>query len=320
MNCISRPFCMTCLLGASALSYSASAETSRQGVVFFCPAEIPKITVELDKIKADGFRLIEFAAWPWDLPLPGSDLETRARTTLDWCDKNDTEFFLIQNIQYGDAGMGAGLDDALGDRAKAKSLCVDWARVLQGHPSVKGVILGNETGAVKGNSRENPVWWKGFVAFLTERYETIGNLNRRWGTSYVQFDDIRDPIRADGAEIDIEEYAEKVFNAFYGELFRTVFKPVIPLGLFGSKVCAMMDPSIFYTCTDFTMVNWDDVVSMYPLWRMKISGDIGLQLNKPVFNSELHLYLDGWDASTGPAAARYRYYLSLLNAEKRTAS
>ena len=81
MNCICRPFCITGLFGASALSHNAPVRTSQQGVVFFCPAEISEITVELDKIKADGSRLIEFAAWPWDLPLPGSDLESRARTT-----------------------------------------------------------------------------------------------------------------------------------------------------------------------------------------------------------------------------------------------
>ena len=53
---------------------------------------------------------------------------------------------------------------------------------------------------------------------------------------------------------------------------------------------------------------------------MKTTGDIGIQLRESVFNSELHLYLDGWDASTGHGAARYRCYLSLLNAERRTAS
>ena len=68
------------------------------GVIFFCPPRPDEAVAELQKIRDDGFNLVEFASWPWTLPKPGSSLETIATAVLDWCDVHEMRFFLMHNI------------------------------------------------------------------------------------------------------------------------------------------------------------------------------------------------------------------------------
>jgi hypothetical protein len=65
------------------------------------------------------------------------------------------------------------------------------------------------------------------------------------------------------------------------------------------------------------MVCWDDVVVDFPLWEIKCAADTS---SKPLFNSELHLYNDGFEYAPSVEASRYRYFTSALLGEYLTAS
>jgi hypothetical protein len=153
----------------------------RHGVVFWQAPTPEEAVRELERVKADGYTLIKLASWAWTLPTPGSDIERVARATLDWCDSNDFSFYLLQNIQYGSAGEGGGLDAAWEDPLSATPLLEDWVRVLRGHRSVRGVILGNEVSPLAGTRDADPKWWAGFTEAMRERYGDIAALNEVWG-------------------------------------------------------------------------------------------------------------------------------------------
>ncbi|MBI2301061.1 MAG: hypothetical protein HYU66_19290 [Armatimonadetes bacterium] len=65
------------------------------------------------------------------------------------------------------------------------------------------------------------------------------------------------------------------------------------------------------------MVCWDDLVSEYPLWRIKVAADT---VDKPLFNAELHLYNDTYNYRPSTARSRYRYFTSALLGEYLSAS
>jgi len=80
------------------------------------------------------------------------------------------------------------------------------------------------------------------------------------------------------------------------------------------------DPLMQRACVSLNMICWDDMVSDYPQWRLKALGDIARRTGKPVFNSELHLYHEGYAYIPSVPKSRYRYLLSALNNEWVTAS
>ena len=266
-------------------SFAISAPLAH-GVIFFCPAKPEPAIAELQKIRADGFNLIEFASWPWTLPQPGSQLETTAKAVLNWCDTHGVQFFLMHNVQYD------GLDGVYENPMGAAGVLSDWLRVLKGHKCVAGVILGNEVGPTAGEPKKNPKWWAGFIAELKTIHPTIESLNAAWETRFADFDAVTPPKPASPGSADYDRFAVKVFDRFYGTLFRRVCEPALGKLLYGPKTGGA--PLLHRACTSFSMICWDDALSDYPQWRVKAMGDVSRRTGKPVFNSELHLYHDAY--------------------------
>jgi hypothetical protein len=289
----------------------------RHGVVFWQEKLPEEAIAELEKVKADGFNLIEQASWAWTLPTPGSPLEAVMQAELDWCDRNEFHFFLLQNVQYGSPGEGGGLDDAWQDPLRAAPLLTDWVRVLRGHPCVDGVILGNEVSPVAGNPQDNPAWWAGFTAAMQQRYGTVDALNRVWGTTFGAWEALALPTSSAG-RTDLNRFAVEAYARFYGTLLDEVLRPALGDLEYGTKTAG--DPLLHRRLTRFSSIMWDDVLANYPQWRIKAMCDVGRRLNRPVFNSELHLYNDTYAYNQSVAMARYRYFTSALNGETTTAS
>jgi len=319
---------ITCLIGIASVLTGASpvegagrehgfVQPLRHGVVFWQEKSPEAAIAELDKVKADGFNLIKQASWGWTLPKPGSPLEGVMQAELDWCDRNDFHFFLLQNVQYGSAGEGDGLDDAWRDPLRAAPLLADWVRVLKGHPCVDGVILGNEVSPVAGNPQGNPAWWAGFTGAMQQRYETLDALNRVWGTEFGAWEALAPPTSSAG-KTDLNRFAVEAYARFYGTLFDEVLRPALGDLEYGTKTAG--DPLLHRHLARFSSIMWDDVLANYPQWRIKAMCDVGRRLNRPVFNAELHLYNDTYAYNQSVAMARYRYFTSALNGETTTAS
>lgn len=290
----------------------ARPATVAHGVIFFCPPREESAIAELQKIRADGYNLVEFASWPWTLPKAGSLLETTATAVLNWCDAHEMRFFLMHNIQYD------GIDGAHENPMGAAGLLTDWMRVLKGHTCVAGVILGNEVGPTPGTPGKNPKWWAGFIAELKSRHTTIESLNTAWETHYADFAAVMPPKAGSPGWVDYDRFAVRVFDRFYGILFRQVCEPALGRLLYAPKTSG--DPLLHRACASFSMICWDDGLSDYPQWRVKAMGDVSRRTGKPVFNSELHLYHDTYAYFGSPAKSHYRYFLSALNGEWTSAS
>ncbi|MHB1000123.1 MAG: beta-galactosidase [Armatimonadota bacterium] len=299
----------------SAADSGAKDPGMRQGVVFFCPPTEQEAIKQLELLKKDGFDLIEFASWVWTIPTPGSDLEKRATAVLDWCDRNDVAFFLMHNIQYINPDEGGGLDKGVLDPSWAFRHVTDWARVLKGHKSVMGVILGNEVGPSLGTPKEAPALWDDFRGWLLIRHGTIDNLNTAWKTDYKSFDEVVEPAAWSPGTLDVSTYSRNRFAFFYGTIFDKVFRPALGEKLYGEKMSP--DPFLQGACISNTMTNWDDILSSFPLWQIKCAAD---STDKPLFNSELHLYNDDLHFEPSIEQSRYRYFTSALMGEYLTAS
>ncbi|MHB1459373.1 MAG: beta-galactosidase [Armatimonadota bacterium] len=288
---------------------------TRHGVVFFCPTTESEAIRQLEMLKKDGFDLIEFASWVWTIPTPGSDLEKRASAVLNWCDRNDVAFFLMHNIQYINPEEGGGLNKGVLNPELAFGMVTDWVRVLKGHRSVMGVILGNEVGPSLGSPKDASALWDDFRTWLRVRHHTIDNLNTAWKTDYKAFDEVGEPVVDSPGTIDVAAYARFRFAHFYGTIFDKVFRPMLGEKLYGEKTS--LDPFVHGACTRNTMTCWDDILSSFPLWQIKCAADT---IGKPVFNSELHLYNDDLNFDPSVEQSRYRYFTSALMGERLTAS
>jgi len=286
--------------------------------VFWQPATAEEGIRELESVAAQGFRLVKLASWCWTLPTPGSDLERNAEAMLDWCDEHGMAFFLLQNIQFGSAGEGGGLDAAVSDPLAARVFLDDWVRVLKGHRCVAGVILGNEVGPTIGSPTETPRWWAGLLDSLRAQYQDLDELNRVWRTDFGSWEALELPTPGEPGRIDIEAYAESVFASFYGALFDGVLRPA--LGELEHGVKTSGDPILHRQMGSASVIGWDDVLANYPQWRIKALCDVGRALDRPVFNAELHLYHDTYAFRQSESMSRYRYLCSALNGETTTAS
>ena len=273
---------------------SVAAETAlppmHHGVVFFCPEQPDEAIRQLETIKRDGFDLLKFASWVWTLPKPGSDLERNAQAVLDWCDRNDMAFYLLPNIQYGSPGEGGGLDDQVLSPEKSLPLLEDWVRVLRGHRSVAGVILGNEVGPSLGSPEQAPALWTQFRQWLAQEHGSPG-------------------------QVDCRRYARQCFARFYGTLLDKGLRTALGDLLYGSKTS--LDPFLHRVCRAMSVTCWDDALAQHPLWRIKCAADT---IGKPLFNAELHLYHDTYQFFPSPEQSRYRYFTSALLGEYLTAS
>lgn len=288
----------------------------RVGVVFFLPDTPEKAVSELEKIKSEGFNQVEIASWVWTLPKPGSSLEMMAETVLNWCDANKMHITLIQNIQYGSAGEGGTLDEIWDNPARVFVYLEDWVRVLKGHPSVDGIILGNEVAPTMGDPQSAPKLWNGFRKYLKEAYEgDIQRLNRNWGTNYEEFSEVGIPPKEKGGEIDLRRFSYYAFAKFYNYIVREYLRPQLGDKEFSSKT--LLDPYLQRALKEYNVANWDDLLADFPLWRIKAVADT---VKKPLYNSELHLYHDDYNYGANEYSGRYRYFTSALLGEYATSS
>ncbi|MBC7326806.1 beta-galactosidase [bacterium] len=309
------PF-LYCLLTLVLFSFGETYSPLRVGVVFFPPDTPEQAIAELEKIKSEGFNQIEYASWVWTLPKPGSKIEEIAETVLNWCDKNSFHFTLIHNIQYGSAGEGGTLDEIWENPSRVFPYLEDWVRVLKGHPSVDGIILGNEVSPTMGTPLTAPKLWQGFRQYLREIYkDDISKLNLNWGTNYKEFADIGIPPEGSGGNVDLRRFSYFAFARFYNYIVREYLRPQLGDKEFSSKT--LLDPFLQRELREYNIANWDDLLADFPLWRIKAVADT---VKKPLYNSELHLYHDDYNYGSNEYIGRYRYFMSALLGEYATSS
>ena len=290
----------------------------QHGVVFFIPPTADEAVSQLQAIKADGFNLVKLASWVWTVPTEGSDLRKTVLAILDWCDKNGMAVWLLHNIQWGSPGEGGDVEEALdGVTAKARDTLVPWAQVLQGHPCVAGILLGNE---VSPGGRElfkdHPRFLAAFRQWLQERHGDVAALNARWGTKFASLGDVQPPAEGEPGAVDVARFCRRQFASFYNAIAAQVLKPVLGNSVrYGSKGGA--SPYILSQMPGYSVCSWDDLLANWPLWKTKLLVDTtGL----PVFNSELHLYHDTYAFGPSPELSRCRYFTSGMLGEWMTAS
>ncbi len=307
-----------CLTALQVTAAGAPAPPPRQhGVVYFLPPTGEESVRQLQAIKADGFNLICIASWCWTVPTPGSDLRKTVEATLDWCDRNGMAAWLLHNIQYGSPGEGGDVEAALdGVAPKARDTLAPWAEVLRGHPSVTGVLLGNEVGpGDAGLFPGHPRLLEAFRSWALAQHGDLVTLNARWGTHYASAAQVQPPQAGDRGGIDVTRFCRLRFAVFYDRIAAQVLKPVLGEKLYGSKGGA--SPYVLRQMPHYTVCSWDDLLANWPLWKTKLLVDT---CGRPVFNSELHLYNDDYAYGPSPEQSRHRYFTSALLGEWMTAS
>lgn len=307
------------MLSVLALTLCASAAPvpapMQHGVVYYLPETPEQSLGQLRAIAADGYNMLIISSWVWTVPTEGGDLRRVAQATLDWCDRNHMHVWLLHNIQWNSPGEGGDIEAALTDpTAQARRSLQPWAEVLEGHPCVVGVLLGNEVGP--GGPEvfdEHPRYLAAFQEWLAGRHGDIATLNRRWQTALDTFTQVRPPFEAPGLH-DVRRFNRVRFARFYDAIVRDVLHPVLGDRLYGSKGGA--SPYILRQMPHYTVCSWDDLVANWPLWRTKLLVDT---TDLPVFNSELHLYHDEFGFGPSRQLSRYRYFTGALLGEWMTA-
>ena len=267
----------------------------------------------LERMKNLGYEMVVFGTWAWTLPSPGSKVEQKAQAVLDWCDKNNMRFFVMHGVNYGSGGEAGGRDTQALHPEMALPYVQDWARVLHGHPSAMGVILGNEVVPSLGKPEEAPRLWAQYRGWLAEKYGSIESLNEVWRTSYGSFDEVGPQEAGQPGMVDERRYARQVFINFYDKVFAEGLRPVAGDLLYGNKTS--LDPFLHRASSVMTMTCWDDMVAEHPLWEMKCAADT---TGKPLFNSELHLYHDAFQYWPSWRVSHYRYFTSAILGEPIT--
>jgi len=309
-------------LAGSQVSHQAAYARSQVdfGVDFYIPSDSAtdqQTADELRQVQDHGFDHVNLSSWTWTLPTAGSPLRHRVDVILSWCDTHGLGVWLLHNIQY-DASNPSDLDSMVADPVSyARPYVKDWIDALKGHPCVRGVILGNEVGpGVPDDLRMTPHYRQAFVTWLQSRYSTIADLNRNWDTAYGSFGEVSAPTKTSPGWTDYHEFAQVQFGQFYGKVFDELFKPALGATLgYASKTND--DPFLYRHCPSATVQCWDDLVANYPMWAEKALTDCD---PRPAFNSELHLYHDGYQYYPSIEMTRYRYFMDLLNGERMNSS
>lgn len=300
--------------GAPAAPGPASVPLTH-GIIMTCgeAASVEDVPRILERMQSLGYDMVVFGTWVWTLPTPGSDVEQRAEAALNWCDRNGMRFFVMHGVNYGSGGEAGGLDTDVLEPERVLRYVDDWARVLHGHPSAMGVILGNEVNPSLGAPNDAPRLWEQYRAWVAEKYGTMDSLNAVWGTSYSSFADVGHQEPDEPGAVDERRYARQVFVRFYDAVFAQGLRPVAGDKLYGNKTS--LDPFLHRASSVMTMTCWDDMVAEHPLWEMKCAADT---TGKPLFNSEFHLYHDAFQFRPAWKVARYRYFTSALLGEPIT--
>ncbi|NSW57893.1 MAG: beta-galactosidase [Armatimonadetes bacterium] len=287
------------------------------GVVYFLPETPDESIAQLEAIQADGFNMIKIASWVWTVPQGGTPLRAVVDRTLDWCDAHGMAVWLLHNIQWGSPGEGGDVEKALTDPvADSRRSLEPWLAALKGHRCVCGVLLGNEVSP--GGPElfdKHPAYLAAFQEWLKNQHGNVHALNRRWGTDFADFGDVRVPGDIGRGEIDVIRFNRRQFARFYDAIARELVRPALPDALCGSKGGA--SPYILSQMPSYTVASWDDLLANWPLWKTKLIVDT---CKLPVFNSELHLYHDSYGFGPSVALSRYRYLTSAILGEWMTAS
>jgi len=272
------------------------------------PERIRENIESLQEVNRQGFQMASrfFSIWGY----PAVD------KLLEWTDENDFPFVvMIQGCDYVSPRGMWNLERYAEDPSSARvvRLSKRWANAIKGHPSVRGVILGNEVRPRLGRHENSPLFWNVIRSDLKARYKTnIAELNRNWSTQYTTFDEIGFPPPGSGGYHDLLQIARRHFIGYYDTLIRDGFKPILGDSVFYCSKHSRPDPFTWRASREISAASWDDIVAYFPLWVIKASADT---TSLPLFNSELHLYHERHDYYGSAALSRYRYLTSALLGE-----
>ncbi|HOX36464.1 MAG TPA: beta-galactosidase [Candidatus Brocadiia bacterium] len=194
--------------------------------------------------------------------------------------------------------------------------------LMKGHPALHSVCLSNEP--IYRDTRNDPFTQKGWSRFLSEKYSTVANLNKTWGTEYPSFNLIPipepkfpDDITRRGIYYDWCLFNNARFAAWHSWM-RGVVKDIAPETDCHAKV---MDTHFSRSCLSFGTdaelfahmgdVNGNDCPSMYDhnSWSEFSTGQIGMNryhdlqcsfLEAPIVDTENHIIRDRDTAEIPP--------------------
>ncbi len=127
------------------------------------------------------------------------------------------------------------------------------------------------------------------VEYLTEKYETVENLNKSWITNFKSFEDLYTPIfRActlgENTERDLRKFSETLIKA-YVELPSKACKAVDPNHLnLGMRYAFISDPSLIVGWENFDVFS----INCYQMSPYKDIEEVSKYINIPVMIGEYH--------------------------------
>ncbi|MAX24099.1 MAG: hypothetical protein CMJ19_06290 [Phycisphaeraceae bacterium] len=318
-------FFMLMLTGIVTLSSHAQTPEiePEYGVVFFLPDTTEQAIDQLKDFQQQGFNSIKIPSWAWTVPSPGSTLAAKVSGVLDWCDAHQMKVWLLENIQYGSASQGGDLNRVLADPLYKRSVLEPWLELLKNRICFQGMLLGNEVGSGHFLSKLNPTnpqYMAAFQDYLLKTHGDLPTLNRRWKCSIQSMAVLPALTRDSPGFIDYQRFAHAHFATLYDAWLEQLIKPSLGSNLlYGSK--ASDSPYLQRACQSFTVCSWDDMMANHPPHIVRLMTDTVQQiLGRPVFNSELHLYHDKVAFVPNRRLTRYRYLLSAIQGEWKTAS
>jgi hypothetical protein len=308
--------------GTTRLDAQTQSIEPEYGVVFFLPETADQAIEQLQQFKKQGFNSIKIPSWAWTVPTPDSPLARKASATLDWCDANQMKVWLLENIQYGSASQGGDLNRVLADPLLKRNVLEPWLELLKNRPCFQGMLLGNEVGPIHLDklTDENPAYFAAFKDYLLKTHGNLATLNKRWKCDIQNMDVLPALTKQSPGYIDYLRFANQHFAALYDAWFEQLVKPALGSDyLYGSK--ANENPYLQRACQSFTVYSWDDMMANLPPHVVRLGTDTVSQITgRPMYNSEMHLYHDKMAFAPTPSLTRYRYLLSAIQGEWKTAS
>lgn len=297
---------------------------------------VADIAGELEKIAADGFNQVELSSWAWTDIEPGSSERAKYERALRWCDEHDMIVWLLHNVQFGNHPK---LDRAYLDTESVKDRMQNWARLLKGHSSVRGILLGNETSplaAIKQADtweQKHPRFMAGFRHYLLQQHGTLTNLNRHWGTAFNDLGEITFPAGENAAAwrpkgfdnplglvyamkrfrdpvfVDMARYARLQFARYHETIIADYLKPILGDTLDYASKINNGNPYTNRAVDSYTVASWDEVMTKTPPHLVQMLVDtLWIPTGKPVYDSEIHLYHDKHDYKPTPSSIRYTVF------------
>lgn len=323
MRCLFNLFLLVSMCaGISKLHAQSRTIEPEFGVVFFLPETAEQAITQLKEFETQGFNSIKIPSWAWTIPKPGSALERKVVAVLDWCDAHQFKVWLLENIQYGSASQGGDLNRVLIDPLYKHSVLEPWLKLLKNRSCFQGMLLGNEVGPshLDKLTDANPAYYAAFKDYLLKTHGDLKTLSQRWKHEIKDLHVLPQLTKDSPGYIDFQRFANSHFALLYDAWFEKYVK--LELGSerwYGSK--AKANPYQQRACKSFTVCSWDDMMANHPPHVIPIMVDTVQQIvGRPVYNSELHLYHDKMAFAPDTRLTRYRYLLSAISGEWKTAS